>query len=295
MSKIFDVVRKSKTIEIDELSQTEFDDKDEAICTSENARYPLQTVATSRKGSRVVQLNLTDTSPIFPYAGGDDVAAEQYRIIRTKILHSSKKPQVVLIASGSSGDGKTVTSVNVAACLALKEDARILLIDGDFRRPRVSDALGIPRSPGLIDVLAGRTDFDATLVRAAQCPNLFILPAGHAADAAAELLDSQRWRLFVQEIRGRFTSVIIDAPPVAVVADFELLQVVCDGIIVVTRPDHSNRADCIRALQTVDQDKLLGVVLNCVGNWWAWKTPNDRYYENSTVHEAEPDEKGLAN
>jgi capsular exopolysaccharide synthesis family protein len=283
MSKLFDVVRKSKTIQVEDLDLEEIEDQEEA-CAADSSSPLLQALPTSRKEIRVVRLNLTGAPPIFPFARGDDVAAEQYRIIRTKILHAPNKPQIVLVASGSSGDGKTVTAINVAACLALKEDARILLLDGDLRRPHISDALGLPGSPGLVDVLAGRADLDSVLLRAEQCPNLFILPAGHAADAATELLDSQRWHFLIQEIRERFSNVVIDAPPVAVVADFDLLQVVCDCVIVVARPDHSNKADCLKALATVAQEKLLGVVLNCVENWWCWKTPNDRYYESPNAH-----------
>jgi capsular exopolysaccharide synthesis family protein len=279
MSKLFDVVRKSKTIEVEDLYLEALEDQEEVPAAGSSSPL-LEAMPTSRKASRVVRLNLTGAPPIFPFARGDDVASEQYRIIRTKILHAANKPQIVLVASGSSGDGKTVTAINVAACLALKEDACVLLLDGDLRRPHISDALGIAGSPGLVDVLAGRADLGSVLVRAEQCPNLFILPAGHAADSATELLDSQRWHLLIQEIRVRFSNVVIDAPPVAVVADFDLLQVVCDCVIVVARPDHSNKADCLKALATVSQEKLLGVVLNCVENWWCWKTPNDRYYES---------------
>jgi capsular exopolysaccharide synthesis family protein len=227
---------------------------------------------------RVVRLRVSALSPVFPFDNGHPAAAEQYRIIRTKILHSSKRPHLIVVSSPSSGDGKTITSINIAGSLALKEDARVLLVDGDLRQRRVSDELGILRGPGLAEVLSGAADLNSAMVRAEQFPNLFILTAGYVQESAPELLDSQAWRLLLEEVRTRFENVIFDAPPVGTVADYDLLQLACDGIIIVARPDHSDRAACMKALEIVPREKLLGVVLNCVEDWWLWKTPAYGYY-----------------
>lgn len=277
MSKIFDVVKKDNIIDFGDIYQSEPDSGGEPQPSPETA---LQAAAklggtsfVPQAANRVVRLCLSAFSPIFPFDRGDEIAAEQYRIIRTKILHSAKKPQLIVVSSACSGDGKTVTSINIAASFALKADSHVLLVDSDLRRPRVAEALDIPASPGLAEVLAGEADLETALIRPEQFPNLAILPAGAAGESAAELLDSERWRQFIQQSRTRFELVIFDAPPVAAVADYELIQLVCDAAVLVIRPDHSNRSACLKALEAIPPEKMLGVVLNCVEDWWLWKAP----------------------
>jgi len=264
MSRIFDVVKKDNIIDFGEIYQPDADDLNG---TQQSVKQPARVnhpTTSSKNGNRVVRLTASVRAPIFPFAGAHQAAAEQYRIIRTKIWQGDRKPQVVLVSSASSGDGKTVTSINIAASLALKEESRILLVDGDLRHPRISDALGIPITFGLSEVLSGTVELESALVSAEQFPNLFILPAGNPGESAAELLDSQRRHVLLEQIRARFSNVIFDAPPIATVADYELLQLVCDGVVVVARPDHSDRTALCKALETVPQKKMLGVVLNCV-------------------------------
>jgi protein-tyrosine kinase len=239
-------------------------------------------VAESERPVREVRLSVSALAPVLPFETQNRRAAEQYQIVRTRILHHASKPRFVLISSASSGDGKTITSINIAASLALKADARVLLIDGDLRLPSVARTLGLPAQPGLSDVLTGRLPFEDAIVRTAEIPNLFILTAGEPSERPADLLDSERWRTLASSVRERFTTIICDAPPIATVADHELLQLIADGLIVVARPGHTNRAACLKALAGVDSKKMLGLVLNCVEDWWLWKTPHYGYYGQRT-------------
>ncbi len=223
--------------------------------------------------SRVAHLRISALAPIFPFDTGHHAAADQYRIIRTKLLHHPKRPRVMVVSSASSGDGKTITSINVAASLALKPDARVLLVDGDLRRPCIAENLGIPSAPGLAQVLDGSIGFESAVLRVEQIPNLFVLPAGGARPNTAELLECRNWHSFVQQIREQFSYVVFDAPPIATIADYELLQLASDAVVMVARPDHTARAACLKALETVPRQKLLGVILNAVEDWWLWKSP----------------------
>lgn len=227
----------------------------------------------------VVEFPLSISGPILPFDGTQNVAAEQYRIIRTKVLHHPKKPRLIAVSSASSGDGKTITSINFAASLAMQGDS-VLLVDADMRRPNVSAALGIRRSPGLNEVLLRRSTVESSLIRAQQLPNLYILPAGEIGSCAPDLLDSEEWLRFVERVRSLFRIVVFDTTPVAAVADYELIQLICDGVVIVVRPDHSNRTACTKAFQTVSKEKLLGVVLNCVEEWPFWRMPSYRYYQD---------------
>ena len=295
MSKIFNAVQKNSVIDFGEICQVDENEVSGLNNAAEQLPATRRSVSPLSESHRVVRLRASASSPIFPLDGGQHPAAEQYRIIRTKLLYNFNKPHLIVVSSASSGDGKTVTSINIAGSLALKGDSRVLLIDGDLRRPRISAELDIPSLPGLTDILSGAVDLDAAIVKAEQFPNLFILPCGSMAANQAELLDSPRWRELLEQIRARFANVIIDAPPVATVADYELLQHSCDGVIFVARPGHSNRAACINALKIVPERKLLGVVLNCVEEWWLWKTPGYGYgyyrnpYSEQMTERSKPD------
>lgn len=279
MSRIFDAVKKNNIIDFGEIRQVDVDSEPAySEHTIEEPRRATHAALPPPKIDRAIRLNAPRRYPILPFDGQYHAAAEQYRVIRTKILHSSVRPQVILVSSASSGDGKTVSSINIAASLAMKEESNVLLVEGDLCHPSFATALGLPEASGLCEVLSGELGLDSVLIRTSQFPNLFILRAGHPARNATELLDSKRWHLLIEGCRTRFTNVVIDAPPIATVADYELLQLACDGVVVVARPGHSDRAALFAALETVPRDKLLGVVLNCVEDWWFWKTPAYGYY-----------------
>jgi Mrp family chromosome partitioning ATPase len=95
-----------------------------------------------------------------------------------------------------------------------------------------------------------------------------------------ELLDSPRWPAVCAQLRGLFQYLILDSPPVAAVADYDLLSAPSDGVVVVVRPDHSDRGQCFKVLDSIPKNKYLGVVLNCVPEWFAKKdqTYNGYYY-----------------
>jgi capsular exopolysaccharide synthesis family protein len=280
MSNFFESLQKAELIEAGDF----------ALPRAESTSHPLtyETPATEVPAPdsspsvfgqvRTVNLKISALSPIFPFTHETHAAAEQYRVIRTKVLHHIRRPKVIVVSSGDSGDGKTISSINIASSFALKRDIRVALIDADMRRPQISKLLGIAGTPGLGEVIAGAASFEEAAVCPEQFPNLCILPAGSPRNTQAELLDSPRWRALVGTLRQTFDYVIFDAPPIATVADYELVQQVSDGVIVIARPDHSERKLCLKALETVPKDMLVGVVLNCVDNWFLWRTNNYGYY-----------------
>jgi capsular exopolysaccharide synthesis family protein len=186
---------------------------------------------------------------------------------------------VIVISSPASGDGKSVTAINTAGALSLKSEAAVLLLDADLRKPVMHKQLGLPQSPGLADVLAGACALEDALVHTKEFPNLYAMPSGTTSGNPVELLDSQQWRAVCTRLRGMFRYVIIDSPPVAAVADYALIQDVCDGVILVVRPDWTNRDLCRQSLDLVPKAKFLGVLLNCVPDWpLAGRGGADYYY-----------------
>jgi capsular exopolysaccharide synthesis family protein len=220
-------------------------------------------------GIRRLPLVVASSEPLLPFENQEEPAAEQYRIARTKLAHHPKNPKMIVISSASSGDGKSFTAINLAGVLSLKGDSKVLLLDGDFRRSSMHSRLGLPSGPGLAEVIVGECAFEDAVIQADQFPNLYILVRGDTKTInPSELLDSPGWRLLCKRTREKFDYIIIDSPPVAAVADFELIQVAADGTILVVRPEHTKRSACLQAINTIPREKFLGVMLNCAEDWF---------------------------
>ncbi len=170
-----------------------------------------------------------------------------------------------------------MTACNLATSLALKNDTATLLIDGDLRHPQLSPLLGVPGTPGLAEVLAGTCTIEDAIVRIAEVPRLCFLPAGRCSANPTELLDSLRWHETIDWCRDNFNFTIVDSPPVGVVADYDLIQSECEGLILVARPGHTNRALLKKTIEQMPNDRFLGVVLNAVEDWLFWRR-HDHYY-----------------
>jgi len=237
-----------------------------AACAAK--QVPLQAAGSA---IRVTPIQLAESSPLLPYDGSSPRAGEQYRTVRTNLLQHPDSPRVLVVSSCGSGDGKTLSAVNTAGAFAIKGET-VLLMDADLRNPSLAPALGLPRDPGLADVLDGGCKLEDAIIRTAQFPDLYVLPAGKAHRNPAELLDSARWHQVCAVVKNSFRFVLIDTPPIAAVTDYDLVQAVADGVIFVVRPGHSDRNLCLAALQKVSAaGKLTGVLVNCAENWFLYK------------------------
>ena len=230
-------------------------------------------------GFRTVPVRIQAASPVLPFDGVSSKYIEQYRIIRTKIGNHPLKPVTIAITSACSGDGKTINSINLAAALSLKAGTTVLLVDGDLRRSNVANLLGIEESPGLTDVLSGTASLQSAIVRLEQFPNCFVLPAGTPKANPPELLDSNQWHALAESLRQTFAHVIIDTPPIDTVTDYDLIETVSDGVVVIARMEHTNRAAIKKALQRIPASKLLGVVVNNVAEWFLFKVHGKYHYD----------------
>jgi receptor protein-tyrosine kinase len=233
------------------------------------ASCPIPPSATPAQQSiRQAPIRLSATTPLLPFDDTNLIAAEQYRMIRTRLVQHPAKPRMVLVSSAGPGDGKSVTAVNIAGALSLKSEGKVVLMDADFRRSTIHAQMGLPLSPGMTEVLSGAASLEDALIRTTQFPNLYVITAGTPAPNPSELLASTAWRSACEMLRNRFQHVIVDSPPVASVADYDLLQAACDGVVLVLRPDHTCRSTCLKILETMPKEKLLGVILNCVPQWF---------------------------
>jgi len=204
--------------------------------------------------------------------------AESFRSLRTSILLSGSvdsRPKVLLITSALPQEGKSSTSVNLAIVLAQK-GSRVLLVDGDMRRPTLHRVLGVSRDIGLSSILDNKSSPEDTILAAPDFPNLFILPAGLSPSNPVEMLDSDRLRELIKLWRNQYDFVIVDSPPALSVTDAVVLSPEVDAVIMVVRSGRTTKDAVRRARDTLYQvnARIMGIVVNAVD----LRSPDLYYY-----------------
>jgi capsular exopolysaccharide synthesis family protein len=191
------------------------------------------------------------------------LAAEQYRSLRTRIAHAESGGvlRTMLITSPQKGEGKSVTSANLALTMAQEIQRRVVLVEADLRKPSLLHLFGLPPGPGLSEYLSGAVEMKAAL-RFMPEHNLTLLPAGAAPLNPAELLGSIAMRRMLDHLRTLFDRVILDTPPVLPLADVAILAPLVDGCLMVVRAGYTPKPAIENALRAFDSSRLLGVVLN---------------------------------
>jgi capsular exopolysaccharide synthesis family protein len=202
------------------------------------------------------------------------VECEQFRSLRTKILQAREREQkrAFVITSAGMGEGKTLTALNLSWLLAQTDGATTLLIDADLRNPCAAEYLGIEADYGLSEVLTGETKLTQAIVKL-QPSGLHLLPGGAAREDVAELLSGPRFGRLLEEARKLFDYIIIDAPPLGLFTDANLLINRADAALLVVRAGVTRYAVVDRLLEQIPRERMLGVVLNR-----AQAKPDDPYY-----------------
>ena len=190
---------------------------------------------------------------------------EQYRNLRTKILQAGERMQMraIVVSSAGIAEGKTLTALNLAWLLAQTEGVRALVIDSDLRRPCATDYLGIDAREGLSEVLGGQLNLQDAIVRL-EPAGLDLLPGGRPRDDVAELLSGPSYARILSEVRRMYDYIIIDAPPLGIFTDANVLMSKADAGILVVRAGKTRYAAVDKLLEQMPKERLLGVVLNRV-------------------------------
>ena len=196
------------------------------------------------------------TQPRSPYC-------EQFRSLRTRILQAGERMQMRAFVVTSSGiaEGKTLTALNLAWLLAQTEGVRALVIDSDLRQPCATDYLGIDASIGLSEVLGGLARLEDAIV-CLKPAGLYLLPGGRPRDDVAELLSGPSYARILTEVRRMFDYIIIDAPPLGIFTDANVLMTKADAALLVVRSGKTRYAVVDKLLEQIPRERLLGVVLN---------------------------------
>ncbi len=225
--------------------------------------------------------------------------AESYRALRTSLLLSSlgAPPKVIMVTSARPQEGKTTTAINSAIVLAQK-GLRVLLVDGDLRRPSIHKTLGMGPRSGLSNVLTGSATLQQTITPSTVLPNLFILSAGTPPPNPAELLASSNMKDVLGELREQFDHVVVDTPPTLSVTDAVALSPRVDAVVLVIRSGQTTKQALRRARDILMQVNahVTGVLLNAVDlrspdyyYYYEYQGKYSEYYREDTS-EASPDE-----
>jgi capsular exopolysaccharide synthesis family protein len=238
---------KPETIVVDHASSDDF-----AVTHVEDKRVPEFTVDIERVNPHIVAI----THPNSAYC-------EEYRRLRTHVLHKSQKQQLqsIVIASVAASEGKSVTALNLSWLLAQTSGVSALIIDSDLRMPTLTNYLGIEIETGLSEVLEGKFSLQDSIIRL-EPSGLHLLPGGGGRSDVAELLSGSKFKEVLRQACEMFDYVIIDAPPLAVFTDATVLINHADSALLVVRANYTNYKDIERVLETLPRERIFGVVLN---------------------------------
>jgi len=208
----------------------------------------------------------------------DSMAGEAFRTIRTRIQltkFDKDSLKTILVTSSAPQEGKTLIAINLGGSFA-QANRRTLVIDCDLRKPRVQEIFKVKRIPGLIDYLFGQVEF-RDIIHNAEIENLHYITCGTIPPNPAEMLESERMRKFLAEMREKYDVVILDSPPIIVVTDSEILATMVDGTILVVSSDTTEFDLMEKSVELMRKDKssFIGTVLNN----FSYKSGYGSYYK----------------
>lgn len=197
------------------------------------------------------------------------VIQEAYKTARTNIVFSvagavDNGCKVIAVTSASPGEGKTTSTINLAITFA-QTGARVLLIDGDLRKPRVHQYLSVVKNNGLSTVLSNQNNFNDVIFRDLK-EGLDVLTSGSIPPNPAELLSSEAMGGMLDELKKQYDYIFFDTPPVTVVTDAAALSKYVDGIVMIVREGYTNHESIEHALNLLNiaDAKVLGFFVNDV-------------------------------
>jgi exopolysaccharide/PEP-CTERM locus tyrosine autokinase len=200
--------------------------------------------------------------------------ADEFRVVKRPLLNNAlgnsagpvRRANLIMITSAVPGEGKTFTVVNLALSIAMEVDSTVLLVDADVSRPAVLDRLGLPSSPGLLDLLTQPDLEMADVLLKTNVDRLSILPAGTPHPRATELLASAGMNRLLDEMATRYPDriLVFDAPPLLLSTESRALATQVGQVVMVVEADRTTQGAVTTALGMVDNCPVVMTVLNKV-------------------------------
>lgn len=194
----------------------------------------------------------------------DSPAAEAFRLlgVRLRDLGRTRQLKKVLVTSTIPREGKTTIAANLGCTLARSTQQKILIMEGDIRRPTLSKMFGLEGNPGICEWLRGDRKL-STCVYHLEGAGVWMMPAGTSPQNPLEVLQSTKLNALMAQLTEWFDVIVIDSPPVLPLADTSVWMRLADGIILVARQATTERKQLLRGIEAIDPQKLIGALLNC--------------------------------
>lgn len=216
---------------------------------------------------QILQFSASTESRLVSITDQDSPAAEAFRLlgVRLRDLGRTRSLKRVLITSTIPQEGKTTVAANLACTLARSTQQKVLLLEGDVRRPALSQMLGIQGNPGICEWLKGEQKLMSCVYQWPEA-GLWMMPAGSPPQNPLEVLQSVKLNALMAQLIEWFDSIIIDSPPVLPLADTSVWMRLADGIVIVARPGTTEKKQLQHGLEAIEPQKLIGALLNCSKN-----------------------------
>ena len=228
----------------------------------------------ARAPPRHVDINLAELATrgyLTPEAATSQTA-DEFRVIKRPIIRNAigqagangKIRNLVMITSALPAEGKTFTALNLAMSVAMEFDSTVLLVDGDVAHPSLPGLLGVPNSPGLLDLLT-RDDLDvADVLIRTNVEKLTVMPAGSRQRRATELLASEQMANLLRELATRYSDriIIFDSPPLLPTTEARVLATHMDQIVMVVAADTTTQHTLSQALAMIESCEIVLMMLN---------------------------------
>ena len=221
---------------------------------------------------------------LFPHEHARSSVAEAYRAFRTSLLLSrAGGVKTIAITSSNPAEGKTATAVNLGIVLA-QLGRRVLLVDADLHKPRLHEVLHVSNRIGLVSILAENVPPGDAILKTT-VPNVFVIPSGPSSPNPSGLLSSQTMRSFLEFVAASFDHIIIDTPPVSLIADALMIGSVIDGVVITIRGGKTPREHVTRVRDRMLRAnvRILGALINDLeeekpesGNYYAYYGEQER-------------------
>ena len=203
---------------------------------------------------------------------------EHYRRLYRKILYFYQKNefQSFGITSAQIGEGKTLTTINLALTMSEDPTRTVVLVDCDFRKPRTAQYLGLPAKRGLAEVLEGKEDLkDVVMTIKNGSIHLKIITAGRVEGNPMHLFHEDGLRTVLKRLKAEYSFVLVDTPPILPIADQVFLADLVDGLILVIRAGKAPREMIKTALENIAEKNVVGIIFNgyqkSVANYYHYK------------------------
>jgi capsular exopolysaccharide synthesis family protein len=259
MSRLFEALQRS------ELGEAGFEFPLPEISVAELVQEPAQkkNILNASDLSQFPSVPASPESSFICITQEESLGAEKFRFlgVRLRQLQQARELKTVLITSTIPEEGKSMVSGNLAVTLARKKQQKVLLLDGDLRRPVLAARLGLQGLRGLSEWLESDTS-KITNIHYLEGPGFWFLPSGKPPANPLELMQSGRLSGLLKQLAVCFDWILIDSPPVLPLADTSVWAQLSDGVLLVAREGTTEKQRLARGVQALDRSTLLGVVLN---------------------------------